>query len=527
MSRVQSQDNQWTQSTGQMNAQQQRFSQSYGNGSHVAYANPYASTGYQYGRLSAVRTPMLDSPRSPIEDGSALPYGNTGQASGGFHVYEDLSLYDLENRTPVHSRPGSRQDIYAATRPNTPGYQSANHGVSYLRPPQGYAPAYPSLPLENSTYDNTFHQADWYARSQQWAGRVVPTHYIQPRPAPEPYDPDITLRVISINVTNQAYFNLHLRHSFVFGPYFEAYCRQHGKRFQVDWEFIYRAEHNGQRVQAIIGWDTTPNLDEYPGIMMRNGDTIEIREINVAANEDLDVATDQGDAEPSEASSQSSDQEDHEEPEAEDDEEEPENGTDNVAELRELNRNLTVENDTLRADNIRLRSEIVMLRRGPVHPIGREAPTPVAAASSAISGAGSGSRSGRHKAAIASLRPPSPRPTSAEEAASDIRPAQKEVAQEPPHQSTSAGHARPNLDDTDDDADELAEELIFAGNGPLDSAPHMNESQIANPAMLNISPSRGLLDPLASELRHERTTSAWSNSSLSSISGSDDDEELR
>ncbi|KAF2714627.1 hypothetical protein K504DRAFT_7030 [Pleomassaria siparia CBS 279.74] len=80
-----------------------------------------------------------------------------------------------------------------------------------------------------------------------------------------------------------------LRRSQKLGPLLNAHCEQHGKKFLVEWNFIYwyRAPtmENPHKTRGhSLRWDMTPNVFDsnyqFPLRGMSNGDTLEVVEGN-------------------------------------------------------------------------------------------------------------------------------------------------------------------------------------------------------------------------------------------------------
>jgi hypothetical protein len=79
---------------------------------------------------------------------------------------------------------------------------------------------------------------------------------------------------------------LSLRPSDIFGPRLNLYCQQRRKRYGLDWKIIYRypapTPENPTRIRYYdLSWTMTPNhlVDkEYPGMAMKDGDTIHVME---------------------------------------------------------------------------------------------------------------------------------------------------------------------------------------------------------------------------------------------------------
>ncbi|KAF2629403.1 hypothetical protein BU25DRAFT_323783, partial [Macroventuria anomochaeta] len=81
-----------------------------------------------------------------------------------------------------------------------------------------------------------------------------------------------------------------------FGPRLDTYCANRGKRYGVHWMFVYRYQASTQQnpeqeMQITLTWDMTPNDvkdDDFPGVAMRNLDTIYVMKAKPLASSETD-----------------------------------------------------------------------------------------------------------------------------------------------------------------------------------------------------------------------------------------------
>jgi hypothetical protein len=109
-----------------------------------------------------------------------------------------------------------------------------------------------------------------------------------------PVDPVLMLRIHSntYDKNGQPIFSiLRMRANESFGPRLDAYCADRGKKYGIDWMFVYRYQTGTHQnpehdMQITLTWDMTPadvNVDDVPGLTMRNMDTIYVMKAKTSA----------------------------------------------------------------------------------------------------------------------------------------------------------------------------------------------------------------------------------------------------
>ncbi|KAF1917551.1 hypothetical protein BDU57DRAFT_546802 [Ampelomyces quisqualis] len=227
-----------------------------------------------------------------------FPIHNVDYAGPRPHLADAVQVYQ-DQPIPVHdailrkftdgqlSVPGSavssRRASFAENRPSAPGSQADSRQSSVERMRDA---------LVGDGSDHNSNQVNGAGRGRQVVQLPLPqvlkyevAYSSKASPATGIPTSLIRLRIHSntFDNTGLAIFSiLAMGPGEIFGPRLEYYCAQRGKRYGIDWKFLFKydapiAGNAGRKKYFDLLWNMTPRgcLDhEYPHAAMRDGDTL-------------------------------------------------------------------------------------------------------------------------------------------------------------------------------------------------------------------------------------------------------------